>query len=146
MDIRAKPSPPSSLSSSLLKFPAILSVSSDTLSKGAFEKLETPIPAQPIEVIPRFDWIQKTSEISVYFYTKSFCNPGISIENICDKECEIKIFIANTSNVYKFSFLKALKWPCNAKINQETGKKRNKNYANFYEYIIHFLFIRFRKN
>lgn len=116
MDIRTRLSPPST---SILKFPSILSLSSEALSKP---ESPTPIQQQQVEVIPRFDWIQKTSELSIYFYTKSFCNPGVSVERIHDKESEVKIVIANTSNSYKFSFLKPLKWPCSVKINQETGK------------------------
>lgn len=104
-----------------LKLPSVLSISTETLSKAfASEKMEPPVPA-PVETIPRFDWIQKTSELTLYFYTKSFCNPSISINNICDKVCEIKISIACTSNLYKFSFLKSLKWPCSIRNNLETG-------------------------
>lgn len=114
LDIRAALSPPSLFSS-------ILSVSTETLSNKFSEKSDVPAPRQEIEVIPRFDWIQKTSEISIYFYTKGFCNPGISIEQVCDRECEVKIWIESTVNAYKFSFLKALKWPCHVRINQETG-------------------------
>jgi cytochrome-b5 reductase len=114
-DLRTKLSPPSTFPKS------ILSASTETISKVfSSEKTEPAIPA-PIEVIPRFDWIQKSSELSIYFYTKGFCNPGISVEYFCDKECEIKILIANTSNSYKFSFLKALKWPCVVRNNLETG-------------------------
>lgn len=119
MDIRTKLSPPSS--GSFMKFPSILSASSEALSKTFGDKQDTSPQVQPIEIIPRFDWIQKTSELSIFFYTKSFCNPGVSVENICDSKSEIKIYIANTINSYKFSFLKSLKWPCNLKINQETG-------------------------
>lgn len=115
MDIRTRLSPPST---SILKFPSILSLSSEALSKP---ESPTPIQQQQVEIIPRFDWIQKTSELSIYFYTKSFCNPGVSVERTHDKESEVKIVIANTSNSYKFSFLKPLKWPCSVKINQETG-------------------------
>lgn len=124
MDLRTKLSPPST---SNMKFPSILSASSEALSKSPFVDKELATVAQPVEIIPRFDWIQKTTELSIYFYTKSFCNPGISIDRKCDKESEIKIFIAGTSNSYKFSFLKSLKWPCSTKINQETGE----NYSNF---------------
>lgn len=117
-DIRATLSPPSS---AISKFSSILSVSSETLSNKFSDRSDVPAPRQEIEVIPRFDWIQKTSEISIYFYTKGFCNPGISIEQFCDRECEVKIWIASTVNAYKFSFLKALNWPCHVRINQETG-------------------------
>lgn len=119
-DIRSsRLSPP--MSSSLLKFPSILSISSEALSKSS-QPEPPPVQSNQVEVIPRFDWIQKTSELSIYFYTKSFCNPGISVEWFSDKESEVKIVIANTSNSYKFSFLKALKWPCSIKVNQETGE------------------------
>ena len=103
------------------KLSSILSTSSETLSKVfASEKMEQTVPAL-VETIPRFDWIQKTSELSFYFYTKSFCNPSISVNNICDKECAIEISIAHTINLYKFSFLKSLKWPCSIRNNLETG-------------------------
>lgn len=119
MDIRTRLSPPSS---SLLKFPSILSASTEALSKGPFtDKPTSPIPPKA-EIIPRFDWIQKTTELSLYFYTKSFCNPGVFIEFKDEKESEIKIIIANTNNSYNFSFLKPLKWPCSVKVNQETGE------------------------
>lgn len=120
LDLRAKLSPPSSSLAGMLKLQSVISVSSEGLNK--FDKFETPAPPQNIEIIPRFDWIQKTSELSIYYYTKSFCNPGVSIERMNDKECDIKILIANTNNSYKFSFLKSLKWPCLLKINQETGE------------------------
>lgn len=119
MDLRGKLSPPSSLAS-VLKLPSVLSVSSEGLNK--VEKIDPPALLQNIEIIPRFDWIQKTSELSIYYYTKSLCNPGVSIERLNDKEVDIKILIAGTTNAYKFSFLKSLKWPCVLKINQETGE------------------------
>lgn len=116
-DLRARLSPPSTFN----KIPSILSASSEALSKVfSSEKTEVPVPA-PVEVIPRFDWIQKSSELSVYFYTKGLCNPGIAVARSCDKECEIKIFIGNTANTYKFSFLKPVKWPCCVRNNLETG-------------------------
>jgi cytochrome-b5 reductase len=117
-DIRTKLSPPST--SPLKRFSSILSVSSETLTKGSQDVMPAPSPL--IEIIPRFDWIQKTPELSIYFYTKGFCNPGISVEFRSDKEFAIKITIGNTSNSYKFSFLKALKWPCSIKMNHETGE------------------------
>lgn len=119
VDLRGKLSPPSSTLASVLRLPSVLSASSETLNK--VEKLEPPAP-QSIEIIPRFDWIQKTSEISVYYYTKGLCNPGVIIERISDRELDVKIIIANTNNCYKFSFLKSLKWPCSLRINQETGE------------------------
>lgn len=73
--------------------------------------------------LPRFDWIQKKNDLTIYFYLKSFCNPGITIEHICDKECKVTIFTTgNIMHTYRFSFYKDLKWPAFLKVNQETGK------------------------
>ena len=143
VDLRSKLSPPSS--SPFMKLPSILSVSSETLSKPSGYGDNIAVTSTPIEVIPRFDWIQKTTNISIYFYTKSFCNPGLSIENFCDKKSEIKIYVANTSNLYKFSFLKSLKWPCTAKIHQETGLTCN-NIINFSCLMIYSLLCRKNRN
>lgn len=121
LDFRSKLSPPST--SPLMKFSSLLSASSEALIKGSLSDKPEPTVQKPqIEIIPRFDWIQKTSELSIYFYTKGFCNPGISVVHCSDKECEIKITIGNTSNSYKFSFFKAVKWPCSIKMNHETGE------------------------
>ena len=117
-DLRAMLSPPSI---GILKFPSLLSASSEGLNKVTSDT-KSSSQANSTEVIPRFDWIQKTSELSVYFYTKNFCNPGLLIERLSDQEIEIKILIAATSNTYKFSFLKSVNWPCSVKINQETGE------------------------
>lgn len=105
----------------------MLSASSDALSKRLTEKAE---PLQPtVEIItPRFDWIQKTHELSVFFYTKAFCNPAVFLfpnsqedEIFWDNQLEIQIIVSNTINAYKFNFLKPLR-PSNLKIYQETGK------------------------
>lgn len=125
LDIRSRLSPPSP---SFLKLPSMLSASSETLSKRlVVEKLD-PLPP-PVEMItPRFDWIQKTHELSVFFYTKAFCNPAVflftnSQENELDwnNQLEIQIIVSNMINAYKFTFLKPLR-PSNLKIYQETGK------------------------
>ena len=85
------------------------------------EKSAIQVPSAQI-VNPRFDCIQKKSDLTLYFYLKNFCNPGIIIENICDKECKVTIFIGITLFMFKFSFYKSLKWPASLKVNQETGK------------------------
>lgn len=76
-----------------------------------------------IKSTPRFDWIQKKNDLTVYFYCKSFSNPGLIIERICDKECKVTIFVSSELFTFKFSFYKDLKWPPMLKVNQETGKE-----------------------
>lgn len=88
------------------------------------EGFASPVPAQQLDVIiPRFDWIQKTLNLSIYFYTKgSNSNVGLSIAPICDKEIEATIYIGSTINTYRITFLQAVKWPPVTKINYETGE------------------------
>ncbi|CAO1412687.1 unnamed protein product [Diamesa tonsa] len=80
-----------------------------------------PIDKQLLEstLIPRFDWIQKLSEITLYFYTKGLTNPYINVEFNCDTEVIINI---NNTYTYKFTFNKPVNYPCSIKVNQETGK------------------------
>ena len=70
-------------------------------------------------LIPRFDWIQKLSEITLYFYTKGLTNPYITVEFNCDTEVNINI---NNTYTYKFTFNKPVNYPCSIKVNQETGR------------------------
>lgn len=107
------------------KTPSLLSVSSESLT--ATETIKSLIVGAnvqtPVEILPRFDWIQKTSNLILVFYTKSLCNPGVIIEQICDKEIYIRILLVNNSVYeYKFSLSKDVRWPCQAKVSQETGK------------------------
>ncbi|XP_070492077.1 cytochrome b5 reductase 4 [Chironomus tepperi] len=87
------------------------------------EKSDTSAIQVPLaQTYPRFDWIQRKNDLTVYFYCKSFSNPGIIIEQICDKEFKVTIFIGNDVYIFQFSFFKNLKWPASIKVNQETGK------------------------
>lgn len=78
-----------------------------------------------VEIVPRFDWIQKTSELSLVFYTKSQCNPGIIIRCLAETQTklEISIQIQQTMHICTFQLADAVEWPpTNTKINYETGK------------------------
>lgn len=78
--------------------------------------------SESIEIIPRFDWIQKTTDLTVIFYTKSMCNPGFSVE--CMGECEVvvRIFIDKTMHFCSFRFTNPVTWPCSIRMSNETGK------------------------
>lgn len=75
----------------------------------------------PIEIIPRFDWIQKTSDLTIIFYTKALCNPGITIIYTSDTVIKIQIVIERTMHICKFQFCHEVNWPCTVKISNETG-------------------------
>lgn len=80
---------------------------------------------ESIEIIPRFDWIQKTTDLTVIFYTKSMCNPGFSIE--CMGECEVvvRIFIDRIMHFCSFRFTNPVVWPCSVRMSSETGNMSN---------------------
>lgn len=73
--------------------------------------------------LPRFDWIQKMDSITTIFYTKSLSNPQIEI-NPPNQENIINIFMQFDGKhfVNELKFSKSIQWPCQTKINYETGK------------------------
>ncbi|GAB0099579.1 Cytochrome b5 reductase 4 [Sergentomyia squamirostris] len=87
----------------------------------------TPTPTAPPspdreEVIPRFDWIQKTSDLTIIFYTKTLCNPGVTVEYLTDTEIEIRVLIERMTHLFQMKFAHEVRWPCLARIAVESGK------------------------
>lgn len=77
------------------------------------------------EIIPRFDWIQKTADISIVFYTKSLCNSGLVIRLASNSNSDIEIIIKieHTIHICSFKFTHEIDWPpISTKIKYETGK------------------------
>lgn len=120
------------------------STNSSSLGTPAFSTFKTPIlpflqssplklskttPAVPdspqeSEIIPRFDWIQKTAELMIVFYTKAFCNPSVWIsmdDTNCDNEVVIRILIERTLHICTFKFAHSIEWPCSIRTSYETG-------------------------
>lgn len=82
-------------------------------------------PVAPAEIVPRFDWIQKTTNLTLVFYTKSLCNPGIIIVGDVDsKKLDISVQIECVIlHSFSFQLLHEVEWPPTAVVvNQETGK------------------------
>lgn len=84
-------------------------------------------PLPPQDVTPRLDWIQNRNSITLYFYTKQFCNPGSLIRNLNQEKeishIEIWILIDINLHKYKFEFHGQVKWPPkDVKISTESGK------------------------
>lgn len=92
----------------------------------SFDSLSTPLTDESFnDIIPRFDWIQKTNELSLVFYTKAMCNPGIIIRNLSGPQSkyEINIQIQQTMHVCNFQLADHVEYPpINIKINNEIGK------------------------
>lgn len=110
-------SPLSSTSTSPARKPnAIIDQPSSSIARFV---VETTVPT--LEVIPRFDWMQKKSQVIVIFYTKSLCNPGVSVEMVSEAEVIVRIFIERSLHICIFKFAHAVRWPCAIRMNYETG-------------------------
>ncbi|KAK4873934.1 hypothetical protein RN001_013294 [Aquatica leii] len=80
-------------------------------------------PSQELKPPPRFDWIQKTDYITLIFYSGPFANPKIEI---VPPNVDNTLIIYLTSDLQVFvnevTFLHRIQWPCQIKVNYETGK------------------------
>ncbi|KAK5641911.1 hypothetical protein RI129_010458 [Pyrocoelia pectoralis] len=87
----------------------------------------TPVNSQEDEdepkPIPKFDWIQKTDYITLIFYTGSLSNPEVEI-NPPNAANTLNIGLVYDRQVFsnEVTFFKEIQWPCQVKINYETGK------------------------
>lgn len=78
--------------------------------------------AAPID-LPRFDWIQKMDSITIIFYTKSYNNPQVEIKAPnYENAITIYLFYDCQYFVNEIKFSQQIQWPCQTKINFETGK------------------------
>uniref|UniRef100_A0AAG5DSF7 Cytochrome-b5 reductase n=1 Tax=Anopheles atroparvus TaxID=41427 RepID=A0AAG5DSF7_ANOAO len=90
--------------------PIVNSTSDDSL------KLSVPI-------VPRFDWIQKTAELTLIFYTRSLANPGVIVECVDHLEVTVTLLLeASVEHRYRFHLTNNVQWPCTARTSLETGK------------------------
>lgn len=80
----------------------------------------------PNEIVPRFDWIQKTNELTLVFYTKSLCNPGLVLRCAgphIQTKLDISIQIEQVLHIFNFQLAQNCDWPPHsAVVNNETGK------------------------
>ncbi|XP_022916781.1 cytochrome b5 reductase 4 isoform X2 [Onthophagus taurus] len=85
-------------------------------------KIENKIIEDNI-ILPRFDWIQKMDSITIIFYTKSYSNCQVEV-NPPNQDNSLNIYLTFNSKLFinEIKFNKGIKWPCQIKVNQETGK------------------------
>uniref|UniRef100_A0A1B0CV03 Cytochrome b5 reductase 4 n=1 Tax=Lutzomyia longipalpis TaxID=7200 RepID=A0A1B0CV03_LUTLO len=81
-----------------------------------------PTPEKTPDIQPRFDWIQKTSDLTIIFYTKSLCNPGLTVEQLTDVDTEVRVIIERQTFTYHLKFAHEVQWPCVTRIALESGK------------------------
>ncbi|KAH8321626.1 hypothetical protein KR074_010532 [Drosophila pseudoananassae] len=78
---------------------------------------------KPTEIVPRFDWIQKSSDLTLIFYTRSFANPGVLLRRKATQELVVWILVEQKWHVFDFQLINKVEWPPKAvKIGAETGK------------------------
>ncbi|XP_063696502.1 cytochrome b5 reductase 4 isoform X2 [Culicoides brevitarsis] len=84
----------------------------------------TTVPADKKEIVPRFDWIQKTADIVLTFYTRALCNPGLIVEchHADAKTFSIRVFVEDVTHLFKITFFADVRWPCTIRLSSETGK------------------------
>ncbi|XP_061393715.1 cytochrome b5 reductase 4 [Musca vetustissima] len=105
------------------KVEKVLEVSTNDLSP---KFTRPPLPPATQDVVPRLDWIQNRNSLTLYFYTKQFCNPGSLIRKVPERpnnHIEISILIDNYIHKYEFELHAEIKWPPkDVKMNTESGK------------------------
>lgn len=82
-------------------------------------------PPAPTELVPRFDWIQQRSELTLYFYTRRMANPGLLLKrkDTSEVELELRVQMASCWHVFDFKLSAAVVWPPRAvRVGPETGK------------------------
>nr|XP_017025034.1 cytochrome b5 reductase 4 [Drosophila kikkawai] len=85
-------------------------------------EITSAIP-KPTEILPRFDWIQQRSELTLIFYTRSFANPGMVVRRQNSQQLEVRILIGQQWHTFDFQLTEKVEWPPKvAKMGAETGK------------------------
>ncbi|XP_017128828.1 cytochrome b5 reductase 4 [Drosophila elegans] len=78
---------------------------------------------KPPEIVPRFDWIQQRSELTLIFYTRSLANPGLLIRRKDSQQLAVRVLVQHIWHSFDFQLTDPVEWPPKvAKIGTETGK------------------------
>ncbi|KAH8270907.1 hypothetical protein KR018_012583 [Drosophila ironensis] len=84
--------------------------------------LPTGIP-KPLAIVPRFDWIQQSSELTLIFYTRNSANPGLLLRRRNPQELVVRILVEQQWHSFAFELTGSVEWPAKGvKIGWETGK------------------------
>ncbi|XP_058054026.1 cytochrome b5 reductase 4 [Anopheles bellator] len=90
------------------------------VSSDSDDSLKLSIP-----IVPRFDWIQKTADLTLIFYTRTLANPGVIVEYGEREDDPLTVTIlleASTQYRYRFRLANPVRWPCTVRTSLETGK------------------------
>ncbi|XP_034654756.1 cytochrome b5 reductase 4 [Drosophila subobscura] len=79
--------------------------------------------SKPVEIVPRFDWIQQRSELTLFFYTRSFTNPGLFVRRKDSQQLVARVLLENSGHTFDFQLAGKVEWPPKAvRVGAETGK------------------------
>lgn len=110
--------------SSSIKKPSLAGPDKDEVTTSG-ETTPNNSENRKLEIVPRFDWIQKTSDIILTFYTRALCNPGLIIECLNDpKMYHIRVLVEDVTHLFKITFFADVRWPCTIRLSSETGTLR----------------------
>ncbi|XP_055537889.1 cytochrome b5 reductase 4 isoform X2 [Wyeomyia smithii] len=117
------PTSPQSLSSSNNSLASLSAALKPSTALSIVSSSSDEITNKLLNVVPRFDWIQKTAEVTFIFYTKALCNPAVIVEFVNNLEFNVRIFLeGNVVNRYRFQVSSNVQWPCSVRQSLETGK------------------------
>lgn len=86
------------------------------------DSTENPsVTEKKLEIVPRFDWIQKTADIVLTFFTRALCNPGLIVECHDANTYHIRVFVEDVTHLFKVTFFADVRWPCTIRLSSETG-------------------------
>uniref|UniRef100_A0A0A1WQE6 Cytochrome b5 reductase 4 n=1 Tax=Zeugodacus cucurbitae TaxID=28588 RepID=A0A0A1WQE6_ZEUCU len=75
------------------------------------------------EIVPRFDWIQKRQDLTIYIYTRQLCNPGLLLRRKCAKLLQLQVQIESAQHNFEFELHDEVDWPPKSvRVGSETGK------------------------
>ncbi|XP_034476439.1 cytochrome b5 reductase 4 [Drosophila innubila] len=98
------------------------------LKEDVGAKVETEIirpPPVPVDTVPRFDWIQQRSELTLCFYTRRLANPGLLLKRSleADDTLELRVQLADSWHRFSFQLSNSVEWPPKTvRVAPETGK------------------------
>ncbi|XP_017146552.1 cytochrome b5 reductase 4 [Drosophila miranda] len=79
--------------------------------------------SKPVEIVPRFDWIQQRSELTLFFYTRSFSNPGLIVRRKDPQQLVARVFLESRWHTFDLQLAGKVEWPPKAvRVGTETGK------------------------
>ncbi|XP_022229502.2 cytochrome b5 reductase 4 [Drosophila obscura] len=79
--------------------------------------------SKPVDIVPRFDWIQQRSELTLFFYTRSFSNPGLFVRRKDPQQLVARVLLDNSGHSFDLQLAGKVEWPPKAvRVGTETGK------------------------